>query len=350
MGMRFYRRISLGKLARLNISKSGIGLTLGFPGLRLTTGPTGTFFTLGLPGTGMSYRKKIGGESGFRWPDWRTLFAKEDSPKLLASEQATPLLAPQPDMPPTERRFVEGLVHYREGRLEAALEAFLNIASEEPGAAALAGAILAGTAGNAPTAARQLERIIQAEEEGEFPTPLMQKYLVDTEIQIDVTPTVSVTAPIDIITVSLLLVEMYQKQNKIDEALSLLEELDELTEGQIPLITLSLCELYALAGVWDGIIDRAHAVEAVTDDVTLQILNFHGRALQEKDLPEAAIATFTKALRRRKGLNPTLLHEARYWRARSYEQVGKKSRANQEYQRLFAEAPEFRDVAEKLDL
>ena len=60
MGVRFYRGIRLGKLARLNISKSGVGLSLGVRGLRVTTGPSGTFFTLGLPGTGLSYRKKVG--------------------------------------------------------------------------------------------------------------------------------------------------------------------------------------------------------------------------------------------------------------------------------------------------
>ena len=83
--------------------------------------------------------------------------------------------------------------------------------------------------------------------------------------------------------------------------------------------------------------------------MTLETLIFYGRAMQEKNLDEAAIAVFTKALRRKKDRSPILLHEARYWRAIVYQEQGKTQRANTEFQKLFAEAPDFRDVAQRLD-
>lgn len=59
--MRFQKRISLGKGLRLNLSKSGIGLSFGiFPGLSNTIGPRGAYSNLGIPGTGLSTRIPLG--------------------------------------------------------------------------------------------------------------------------------------------------------------------------------------------------------------------------------------------------------------------------------------------------
>ena len=57
MGVRFQRRVKLGKAAHLNFSKSGVGLSLGVPGACVSIGPRGTLLSLGVPGTGLSYRK-----------------------------------------------------------------------------------------------------------------------------------------------------------------------------------------------------------------------------------------------------------------------------------------------------
>jgi len=49
---------------RLNFSKSGLGLSLGVPGARISLNPKyGTRATLGIPGTGLSYSQKIGGKA-----------------------------------------------------------------------------------------------------------------------------------------------------------------------------------------------------------------------------------------------------------------------------------------------
>lgn len=361
MGFRYYRGISLGKLARLNISKSGVGLSVGVRGLRWTTGPGGTFLTLGIPGTGLSYRKKVGKAGGLRWDNMFGFWGKDkDAPNTdqdqdKAKDQAD---AAAPDAPikirrgmsAVEKKFVEGLNLYRAGDTDQSLGIFMSLASQELGAAVLAAAILAEVPGNAATVERLLRRIVHGDEEIEFPTPLMQTYLSDAQIDIEITPNVTASMPIDLVSITLLLVEMYQQQQKMDLALGLLEELDELTEGNIPVITLSLCELYAVNGLWDGVIDRGQGIENATDDIALAIMVFYGRALQEKGLDDGAISVFTRALRRRKNLNPDLRHEARYWRAQSYLAIGKRKRAREDYEKLFAEAPTFRDVAHKVGL
>ena len=44
---------------RLNFSKSGLGLSLGVPGLHIGTGPRGRYVRAGVPGTGVYYRKSL---------------------------------------------------------------------------------------------------------------------------------------------------------------------------------------------------------------------------------------------------------------------------------------------------
>lgn len=336
MGFRFHKSIGLGKFLRLNISKSGIGFSAGIPGLHLSTGPRGAFFTAGLPGTGLSYRKKLSSSAKV---------GRESTPAKAKAEDTSPD-TPTPGFFAShqEKELARGLEAYEAGQADKALEHFLAAAPDEPGAAILAATILAEREdGSEFKAIELLEKVVQSD--GEFPTPLMEKYLASTEIEINVTPRVAVAVPVDGLAATLLLVELYQSNRRIREAIALLEELVELSNQ--PVLILSLCELYASREIWEGIIDRAQGIEPV-DDVTTEIAIYYGRAMQEKGLHDAAISVFSKALSKKKDRNPDLLHEAAYWRAISYQQQGKHSQARKEFELLYAEAPNFRDVSQRL--
>lgn len=56
MGLRFRRRIRLGKGMWINVSRSGTSLSVGGRGATVNFGKKGTTTTLGIPGTGLSYR------------------------------------------------------------------------------------------------------------------------------------------------------------------------------------------------------------------------------------------------------------------------------------------------------
>jgi Protein of unknown function (DUF4236) len=61
MGFRFQRRIRIALGVRLNLSKSGIGGSVGRTGLRLgVDAKRRKYFSVGLPGTGLSYRTFFG--------------------------------------------------------------------------------------------------------------------------------------------------------------------------------------------------------------------------------------------------------------------------------------------------
>lgn len=58
MGFRFRKSIRLGKHTRLNLSKSGVGVSTGVKGFRVGVGPKGVRTTASIPGTGISYTEQ----------------------------------------------------------------------------------------------------------------------------------------------------------------------------------------------------------------------------------------------------------------------------------------------------
>lgn len=61
MAFGFRRSLRIAGPLRLNLSKSGLGLSLGVPGLHIGSGPRGSYLRAGLPGTGIYYRKSLNG-------------------------------------------------------------------------------------------------------------------------------------------------------------------------------------------------------------------------------------------------------------------------------------------------
>ncbi|RLB88038.1 MAG: DUF4236 domain-containing protein, partial [Deltaproteobacteria bacterium] len=73
-------------------------------------------------------------------------------------------------------------------------------------------------------------------------------------------------------------------------------------------------------------------------------------ALHGLGLLDAARETLTGALRRKKGRSEELLRALRYERALVYEDLGQRRRSRGELEKLYAEDPDYEDVAERLGL
>ena len=81
MGFRFSKRIRLHKLVNLNLSKGGVGVSVGVPGARFSINSKGrSQASVGIPGTGLSYVKAFGTKS-----------SKNKAKKSLASNQINEL-------------------------------------------------------------------------------------------------------------------------------------------------------------------------------------------------------------------------------------------------------------------
>jgi hypothetical protein len=60
MGFRFRKSFKLGPV-RLNLSKSGVGASVGVRGARIGVGPRGARVNVGIPGTGIGWEQRISG-------------------------------------------------------------------------------------------------------------------------------------------------------------------------------------------------------------------------------------------------------------------------------------------------
>lgn len=336
MGFRFGKSIRLGKFIRINLSQSGVGASIGVGGFRIGTGPSGTRVSAGLPGTGLRYTQQLFSNS-------KT--SKSKTTKTKAVEAAPERPSPGFFASRTEKTLHKGLEALDNGRSTDALNFFLEIAADEPAAAILAAHLLMPLLNRHAQAITLLENVMQSDTE--FPTPLMTKYLSNAHLGLPITPELVVDVPLDSFTAVLLLVELYQTNGRLSEAIGLLEEVADVASE--PAITLSLCDLYAAQGAWEGVIERASQV-VVMDDLTLALAILYGRAMQAQNLHDAAMTIFTDALRKKSGRLPHLLREAMYWRAISYEAKNKKSQANKAFQEIYAQEPGFRDVKKRLGL
>ncbi len=147
------------------------------------------------------------------------------------------------------------------------------------------------------------------------------------------------------------LVEVYQRQECWEDAIACLERLQRLEPHDL-VVKLSLAELLLDAhpdekNVCRKVVRLADGIENETP-VHTALLLYKARALRGLGLLEAARDTLTSALRRKKGRSEDLLRAIRYERALVYEDLGQRRRARSEFEKLYAEAPDYLDLVKWL--
>ncbi len=92
MPIRFRKSIKILPGVRLNLSKSGISVTLGGKLFSLNLGKRGTYANVDLPGSGLVYRTRLGGKKGkTQTGEDVTLALHEDGSLQLLDEDENPL-------------------------------------------------------------------------------------------------------------------------------------------------------------------------------------------------------------------------------------------------------------------
>jgi len=119
-------------------------------------------------------------------------------------------------------------------------------------------------------------------------------------------------------------------------------------------VKLSLAELLFEARRDDHEVFRkvVHLAEGVENETAIHtaLLFYKAKALHALGLLDAARDTLTGALRRKKDRSGDLLNAIRYERIQVYEDLGQQRRARSELEKLYAEAPDYEDVAARLGL
>ena len=367
MSFRFWRRVRIAPGVTLNLSKRGGSLSFGPRGAKFTIGPRGKRATVGIPGTGIFYTTTVpSGKSGGRKS---ASYSAPAVPTVRPPACAGELHADREDRltmgffkrlitPIEEEALVDGCRELVLGNEEKALE-HLEKAVHLADGAYLAGFLalkqqrLEEAATYLATAAEKHSRL------GRY----FFKYGISAAMSLPITDLsacghaqageISAHVGPDLRGVLLGLVEVYQRQERWEDAIACLERLKRLEPDDV-VVKLSLAELLLTARPGDKNVCRkvVRLTEGIENESPIHtaLLLYKARALRGLGLLIAARETLTGALRRKKGRSEELLRALRYERVLVYEDLGKPRRARSELEKLYAEDPDYEDVAAQLGL
>ena len=342
MSFRFWRRIRIAPGVTLNLSKSVGSLSFGVRGAHFTVGPHGKRVTAGIPGTGLFYTNTLSGNKhsgGTRTTSSNSVAARNSLTMGFFKRLVTP---------DDEEAFVDGCRELALGNEDKAFE-HLQQAVHLADGAYLSG-FMALKMGRIDEAERYLSAAARDYEKlGRH----FDKYGIAAEMMLSITDEVAAHITCNREGVLLGLVEDYQRQGRLDEAMHCLETLRRLNPDDV-VVLLSMCELLLErdGDAKDAAKHVIHLTQHIENDTPIHatLLLYKARALRKLGLDEAAKETLTLALRRRKGRSDDLLHALRYERAMAYEVIGRKNQARADLERIYAEAPDYADVANRLGI
>ncbi|MEX0744880.1 MAG: DUF4236 domain-containing protein [Phycisphaeraceae bacterium] len=288
MAFRFFRRVQLVPGLSLNLSKRGGSLSFGPRGAKLTAGTSGVRRTVSLPGTGLWYTEKVGGGK-------RRSLRRERGSGDSSSNGALP---PAPTVRAQDRLtlgFLKRLVtpkgeeHFVDGMRHVVLSDDAKALKHLRQAVHLADA--AFMAGMLALKAERYDESAQylgyARQKHASLGRYFAKYDIDAIVSLPITERIMAHVGPSIRGIMLALAEAHQAMGDWKQAIRDLHQLHQRDPGDM-VVTLSLCEIL---------------VEEMGDK-----------------------------------------------RALVYEALGQASRTRQELEKLYAEAPNYEDVASRLGM
>src|SRR4051812_14931399 len=205
MPLRARKSIRIAKGVRLNLSKTGVGVSVGTRGLRYSVHSSGRrTVSAGLRGTGLGYQEswKVGSGPTVSAPG---MSGRAPRPGLFAAAH--------------EKAFYRALQAYARGDLPGAVALFKASSERDSAGRAASDDLLAGllsvqvgdVAGGVPL----LEKVVASEHE--LPDALMAKYVAEAAIVLHVTDNVSVDLPFGSAAAALILAHCYRDMGRAEE-------------------------------------------------------------------------------------------------------------------------------------
>ena len=349
MGVRLRRSIRIAPGIRLNVTKTGIGVTTGGKVARYSVHSSGRRTVgLGLPGTGTYYQETSSGSG-------RARSRINPGP---ASQPAGPIEiarhVPKPGFlaSGTERAYHAGLLAYLSGDQATALTNFETVVASDRSAtsAHLFAGIAATALDDAPRALAHLEAVVGSPTV--LPDHLQSKYVppatFDLALNVPITHAISVRAPFGNLAAVLALTEAYQSAGRLEEAIGLMQQVHQVLPDDA-LVRLSLCDLLLADGDHDGVIELSAGV-ANDSDANVETIHIRGAAFAAKGLTQAALDAFSAALSKTANRDSGLLNSVRYDRVLLLEHLGQSKRARIDLERIYASNPSFEDVKTRLGI
>ena len=321
MGFRIRKSIMVAPGLRLNLSKTGIGTSLGGNYGRVSVHSSGrdTFSSrTGIPG--ITYMRSI----------------KRHPEPTGARQQAGASPPPPPPLPEEFKRKKPGM--FAKAGEKALYEAVITqnrtmarAAGDEHPDARLAGYTLAGLWMMQDDPGQAITLLQWVMDSGGDPATdaFVQQYL-STSVELGLAEGVSVELPICREAVGLSLAELMQEAGRIADAIHLVEGMEPTGSTAV-----SLAELYVLEGEWQQVIALTDGL-ANGDDATALLLVYRGVAFREAGVPDAALEAFKIALRA-PSRSAQVRHLALIERARTLTAMKRKAGARRDVGKVLAE-------------
>jgi tetratricopeptide (TPR) repeat protein len=327
MGFRMRKSMKIAPGVRLNVSKSGVGASVGGKGGRYSAHSSGRRTTTLGSGVvpGVYYQKSSGGGS-----------SRSGSRSQSAAQQAAPPSPKKPGMfaPKGEKELYKAIkaqdvkaiksvgVYHKDFRLPSYSLAGLMLLIDEP------------------NEAEQL--LSEAFATGKDPADdkFVSTYL-STRLELSLAQGVTAELPVNRDAVGLALAELKQDRGDLEGAIDVVEKLEPTTYSAV-----SLAELYALTERWDDVIELTEGVKN-EDDASALLCVFRGQAFRQQGFHDAAHEALKEALRSKSRAAP-IRHMALAERAQNYLAQGKKGMARKDLERILAEDSDYPNVREEL--
>ena len=314
MGFRMRKSIKVAPGIRLNLSKTGIGASVGGNYGRVSVHSSGrqTFATrTGVPG--ITYMRSIK-----QHPEHHD--APPPPPPLPAEVQRK-----KPGMfaPAGEKALYAAVMNQSPAEARAA--------GDEHAEARLAGYTLAGLWLMLDDPAQAMTLLQWVMDSGGDPAndAFVREYLT-TNMELGLAEGVTAEFPICREAVGLSLAELLQDAGRIPDAIHLVEGMEPTSHTAV-----SLAELYVLDGDWQQVITLTDGL-ANGDDATALLLAYRGVAFRETGVPDAALEAFKMALRA-PSRSARVRHLALIERARTLAAMGRKAPARKDVGKVLAE-------------
>jgi len=349
MGFRFYKRVNILPGLSMNLSKSGPSLSFGPRGMKITVGGKGVRSSFGIPGTGVYYTTYKGYKKNSKSSN-----SNNKGYGNQTGNKGTSQVAPNLGffqglfMSPQEKKFLEGIKDFAQGKNDEAFRAF-SINDDNIDSLFMAGYLALGNE-EYSMAEDYLTRCKQRL--SELGTTI-SKFNKDFELTLAITDYIEVPINLDLKGLTLTIVEVYQNQDKYNEAIDSLEQLWNQNPSD-KVICLSMIDLIANhePTVKKHLTDIIEATKDIDNEepIDTNIIYLRGFALYALGLVDAGTKQLTDVLRRKKDRPVELLLQIRYVRGQIYEEAGQGSKAKSDYEKIYLEEPNFEDVKERLGL
>jgi tetratricopeptide (TPR) repeat protein len=352
-GFRFRREFRVLPWLKFNVSKSGVSATIGPEKAHLTIGSHGTYVYVDVPGKGTYFQRKLG-------PLMEDMSGREESDKGKKETEAkekSQEVKPAIDLKPLDR-FVYGpaAADFIDALRALSFDDIPNAYDFARASASLAdGAFLAGfLAMQAQEWEAALKYFGTVLEKREHLGELFTKVGVNLRVFLPVSEEFIVAIQPRLVDCYLALAIAYEQTGNNKLAIVHLQELRERHDPDNLVIRLMLAELIDATFGDDPAVQHeiVTLAEGINNESPLHasLMYYRARALRRLNILDGARDTLAQALKKKKGYRSDLLAALRYERALIYEKEGQTKRARQEFEKIYAIAPELEDVAQRLGL